>query len=70
MNVERDLSFLANAQKTRGWNNRSDQPCAVNVGACTLYIIPAWLWRPRPHARIAREPAELVRLKARKVATR
>jgi len=40
--------LIKKAERSPGWNFRSDLPVAVEVeGGCVLHVIPAWLWRPR-----------------------
>lgn len=40
--------LVALAQKTPGWNNRTCPPQLARLrGGCALYVVPAWLWRPR-----------------------
>lgn len=58
------FELLAPAQKTQGWNLRSELPCAVTIhGGCVLHVVPAWLWQPRVQPRLARFNALTVPLR-------
>lgn len=49
------VELLARAQKTPGWNLRTDLPCSAEIaGGCTLHVVPAWLWQPRVRPRLCR----------------
>lgn len=38
------------ARRSRGWVFRDYPPQRARLrGNCELIVVPAWLWRPRPH---------------------
>ena len=53
METQSVINLLARAQKTQGWNLRSELPCSARLdGGCTLHVVPAWLWQPRVRPRL------------------
>jgi hypothetical protein len=65
MNTKQLTELLARAERSQGWNFRSELPCAVRIaGGCVLHVVPAWLWQPRirPYAkRFRTQPVPLRR---------
>lgn len=52
METQSVIDLLARAQKTQGWNLRSELPCVARLdGGCRLHVVPAWLWQPRVRPR-------------------
>lgn len=55
MQTQSLFDLLAPAQKTQGWNLRSELPRVITIhGGCVLHVVPAWLWQPRVRPRICR----------------
>lgn len=60
MNTERIASehladALARAERRAGWNFRDEPMCAVIVGRCTIYVVPAKAWVDHRDGRAAQE---------------
>jgi len=50
MKDEKIDALINLAQRSRGWVFREYPPQRARLrGGCELIVIPAWLWRPRPH---------------------
>lgn len=63
MKDEKIDALIHLAQHRRGWVFREYPPQRARLlGGCELIVIPAWLWRPRPHLQTSSR-AEVIQMR-------